>query len=106
MTIGPEPITRIEERSSRRGTAPPLSDGGTRCGKVEKHVVVPPHFDASISSANSPNRYLASCGPGPASGWYWTEKAGRSRQEMPSITPSFKLTWVTSALSTLPGDTA
>src|SRR5206468_1724657 len=34
---------------------------------------------AAISSRNRSNRYLASCGPGAASGWYCTLKAGTSR---------------------------
>ena len=42
----------------------------------------------------------------PASGWYCTPKAGTSRQHRPSITPSFRLTWVTSARSIEPSTTA
>ena len=45
----------------------------------------------------------ASWGPGPASGWYCTLKAGHvGGTRMPSITPSLRLTWVTSALGTEP----
>ena len=37
----------------------------------------------------------ASCGPGPASGWYCTLNAGTSRQRSPSTTPSLRFTCVT-----------
>ena len=40
---------------------------------------------ASISSANMSKRYRESCGPGPASGWYCTLKAGTPRTRMPSL---------------------
>ncbi len=53
---------------------------------------------SSISFSNVPNRYLASCGPGPASGWYCTPKAGADSCTDPSMTPSFRLTWVISAM--------
>src|SRR5712692_5994002 len=38
----------------------------------------------------------ASCGPGDASGWYWTAKIGYSRCRTPSTVPSLRLRWVTS----------
>src|SRR5579875_3653736 len=44
---------------------------------------------------NSSNRSAASCGPGAASGWYWTLNTGRSSRRRPSTTPSFRLTWLT-----------
>src|ERR1700730_482450 len=55
------------------------------------------HRACSMNSQNSPNRPAASCGPGAASGWYWTLNAGASSSRSPSTTPSFRLTWVTSA---------
>ena len=58
MMIGPEPIRRIERRSVRR-----------------RHQPIP-----LISPVNSSKRPAASRGPGAASGWYWTEKAGTSTQ--------------------------
>ena len=36
-----------------------------------------------------------SCGPGLASGWYWTEKTGSESCARPSTDPSFRLTWLT-----------
>src|SRR4029079_14746368 len=45
----------------------------------------------SMSSRNSVNRPLESCGPGAASGWYCTENAGTSRHRIPSSVPSFRL---------------
>src|SRR5262249_60267326 len=59
--------------------------------------VAGPHRVCSISSQNSANRPAASCGPGAASGWYWTLKAGASSIRSPSTTPSLRFTWVTSA---------
>jgi len=56
--------------------------------------------------ANSSKRYRASWGPGPASGWYCTEKARSEDTASPSITPSFKLTWVTTAPGTESAATA
>src|SRR5215468_7856057 len=47
--------------------------------------------------ANWSKRSTASCGPGAASGWYWTLNAGRSSRRMPSTTPSLRLTWLTTA---------
>ena len=44
--------------------------------------------------------------PGPASGWCCTEKAGTSMARMPSLTPSLRFTWVTSAPGTEPSATA
>ena len=46
----------------------------------------------SIRRANSSKRSAASCGPAAASGWYWTLKAGTSRQRRPSTTPSLRHT--------------
>ncbi len=34
------------------------------------------YLEASMSAANSSKKYLASFGPGAASGWYCTENAG------------------------------
>src|SRR5438105_15194916 len=48
-----------------------------------------------IISVNRLNRYAASWGPGEASGWYWTENMGMSRQRSPSTASSFKLAWLT-----------
>ena len=52
-------------------------------------------LDRSSSPSNIANRYRASCGPGPASGWYCTLNAGT-----PSIASlrwcwSLRLRWVT-----------
>ena len=47
-----------------------------------------------MSSQNWVNRPAASCGPGAASGWYWTLNAGASSSRRPSTTPSFRLTWL------------
>src|SRR6202034_827797 len=55
------------------------------------------HRAAPIRAAKSSKRSTASCGPGAASGWYWTAKAGRSSSAMPSTTPSLRFTWVTAA---------
>src|SRR5437879_1059000 len=48
-----------------------------------------------IISVNRLNRYAASWGPGEASGWYWTENIGMSRQRRPSTASSFRLAWLT-----------
>src|SRR5690606_6031048 len=50
----------------------------------------------SIRAANSSNRYPASWGPGPASGWYWMPRARSDGTRKPSTTPSLRLTWVIS----------
>src|SRR5699024_10061052 len=50
---------------------------------------------ATASSARRSKRGEASCGPPAASGWYWTENAGRSRQRRPSTTWSLRPTWET-----------
>ena len=61
---------------------------------------------ASIRSANISKRYRESCGPGPASGWYCTLKAGIRSTRMPSLVSSLRLRWVTSTLpSRLAGST-
>ena len=57
-------------------------------------VLAPRHAGPSISSQNSVNRPAASCGPGAASGWYWTLNAGASSSRRPSTTPSLRLTCV------------
>src|SRR5690606_29095524 len=49
----------------------------------------------AMSSTKRSKRYAASCGPAAASGWYWTEKAGRSRHSSPSTTWSLSPTWDT-----------
>ena len=49
-----------------------------------------------IKFINSEKRYAESCGPGDASGWYWTEKAPSSLHRMPSTVLSFKFTCVNS----------
>ena len=41
-----------------------------------------------ISSTKRSNRYSASCGPGPASGWYWTVAPWTSRSARPSTVRS------------------
>ena len=46
------------------------------------HQRLPPFW--VIRSTNSSNRPAASWGPAAASGWYWTENAGASRQRRPS----------------------
>ncbi len=71
-----------------------------------RDVVAPAHQLAAMSARNSSNRYLASCGPGPASGWYWTLNARASVQRRPSMTPSFRLTWLTAAPVSVPSATA
>src|SRR4029079_3032885 len=53
---------------------------------------------ASISSANMSNRYRESCGPGPASGWYCTLKAGAPSTRLPSLVRSLRLRCVTATL--------
>ena len=69
-------------------------------------VVAAGHYCWSMRSAKRSNRYAASWGPGAASGWYWTLKAGTSRLARPSITPSLRFTWVTSAACSEPSATA
>src|SRR5215467_9317225 len=110
MTIGPDPMTSTEPRSARRGMgAGPQTDnhGGTwplaaaagirALGRHEEARSPPGHLAPSISAQNSLNNPDASCGPGAASGWYWTLKAGASSSRSPSTTPSLRLTWVISA---------
>src|SRR5207245_7747434 len=53
-----------------------------------------------ISSRKRAKRWRASWGPGAASGWYWTEKAGMSRQRNPSSVPSFRFQCVSAARPT------
>ncbi|OLT26192.1 hypothetical protein BJF82_03740 [Kytococcus sp. CUA-901] len=48
-----------------------------------------------MRSTKRSNRYSLSCGPAAASGWYCTEKAGRSRHSSPSTTSSLRHTWET-----------
>ena len=68
--------------SSRRGISAPFRVGGS----------------SSMRSSNSVEQVARRrAGPGPASGWYCTLKAGTSRQRMPSTTPSLRFRWVTSA---------
>src|SRR5918992_102282 len=43
---------------------------------------------AASRSRNRSKRWTASCGPGPASGWYWTVDAGTSRKTRPSTVRS------------------
>ncbi len=45
----------------------------------------------AISARKRSNRCSESCGPGVASGWYWTEKAWRAGDARPSTVPSFRL---------------
>src|SRR4030042_521582 len=49
-----------------------------------------------ISLIKLSKRYCESCGPGEASGWYWTEKAESFFHRMPSTVLSFKFTCVNS----------
>src|SRR4051812_48172322 len=112
MTIGPDPISRIDWMSVRLGirarteaerrTAVERRTAATRASERGPKRSGGPQRPGdqredrfrveTISSRNSSNRYLASWGPGPASGWYWTLKAGTSRHRNPSTTPSFRLT--------------
>src|SRR4029453_11288554 len=48
----------------------------------------------SIIERKASKRYRESCGPGAASGWYWTLAAGTSRHRNPSSVPSFRFRWV------------
>ena len=63
----PGPMTSTDLMSSRLG------------------VRAPP---GPLRAQNSSKRPTASCGPGAASGWYWTLKAGVSSRRRPSTTPS------------------
>src|SRR4051812_25586182 len=49
------------------------------------------------SSKNRSNKYTASCGPGPASGWYWTVAPGTSFNTNPSTVRSYRFTCDNSA---------
>ena len=74
----------------------PRADDQDRWMSVRRGISdLPPSRAVTHESSNRPKRYRASWGPGPASGWYWTEKQRRSAPTMPSMTPSFRLTWVT-----------
>src|SRR5439155_4191166 len=64
-------------------------DDGARPDDQDRFDVVPARHQA-ISSRKRWNRWRESWGPGAASGWYWTENAGMSRQRSPSSVPSFK----------------
>ena len=44
--------------------------------------------ESAIWPTNRSNRYCASCGPGPASGWYWTVAPGTSSRVSPSTVRS------------------
>ena len=48
-----------------------------------------------MSCINRWKRWMESCGPGEASGWYWTENTGHSLCVIPSIVWSFKFIEVT-----------
>ncbi len=92
MTIGPEPITRTELMSSRLGNSPP-----SRTARAA----------AAHELGELGEQVAGVVGPGPASGWYCTENAGTSAQTKPSMTPSLRFTWLTSAWSSrVPGATA
>ena len=55
----------------------------------EEHPPLRPHERCrSISAMKSSKRWRASCGPGEASGWYCTEKAGSVRWRIPSLVRS------------------
>src|SRR5215469_9891385 len=110
MTIGPDPMTSTEFRSARLGmTESPQTENHEGTGSLvaapairarghhEEARSPPGHLAPSISWQNSPNNPDASCGPGAASGWYWTLNAGASSSRRPSTTPSLRLTWVISA---------
>jgi hypothetical protein len=51
-------------------------------------VVAARHQAATRRSRKRSNRWTASCGPGPASGWYWTVEPGTSRSTSPSTVRS------------------
>ena len=95
MTMGPEPMTRIDSMSVRRGISDPLPGRGGpgRTGGIHEQPELLEQVAGVVRA-------------GPASGWYCTLKAGTSRQRMPSTTPSFRLTWVTSARDSEPSATA
>ena len=101
-------MMRIDSRSVRFGIRLPLSrwhrigigQAGRLAGLVTLRAVVAKSLhprEIAIRPANSSNRYRLSWGPGPASGWYCTLKAGAPSTRIPSHTPSFRLTWVSSA---------
>ena len=66
--------------------------GGDVVATGHQRTASPSPEAPSISRANSSKRSAASCGPAAASGWYWTLKAGTSRQRRPSTTPSLRHT--------------
>ena len=57
------------------------------------------HWADSMRATKGRKRDWASCGPGAASGWNCTEKAGSARWRMPSQVPSLRFTWVSSRQS-------
>ena len=65
----------------------------------EEVAVLLSHLDIIVTKSS--NKYLLSCGPGLASGWYCTAKAFLSFIRMPSTVLSFKLMCVISALPVL-----
>ena len=98
---------RVDERRPRtRRRAAPCTPGSpsSRTRRPARSRSAPSRSPGSCArssrrgiSARSPsargtrsNRYRASCGPGAASGWYCTPKAGTSRQRMPSSVPSLR----------------
>ena len=75
MTMGPDPMTRTEVISGRAGMS-------VRVLAVLALAVLPHEADESVEEV------LGVVGAAAASGWYWTEKAGRSSARSPSTTPS------------------
>ena len=52
---------------------------------------------ADLGLTKRSNRWSASFGPGPASGWYWTVAPCTSLRASPSTVRSYRLMWVSSA---------
>ena len=87
-------------RSRRRGGAVVLPDIGLKLSNPDAalrrlHV----RLNSRIRATKRLNNPWLSRGPGEASGWYCTEKTGRSLSARPQLEPSNSDTWVSTALA-------
>src|SRR5690606_6904254 len=93
---GADEEDRVEVVSTRHQATPSSGSGRPTAPApvVACHASAPCRHPSGscMSCAKWTKRYSLSWGPGPASGWCCTLRAGTSRRRMPSHTPSFRFT--------------
>ncbi len=88
--------TRVVELTRLADHDRPAADDQNRAEVVAaRHGYPAP----AMRSVKAPNKYAASCGPGPASGWCCTLNARAAGTRRPSTVPSLRFTCVISAPS-------